>query len=231
MMKYIFTLMILSSFIYASEKESFPIITVHSTSEVSALANNIIFTVIIKTKSTNPNKVYSDHKILEKKLLDLFRKFQIPDTNITYSLLNLNSYSTTRRKNGQDEDVYYYTSNQSVTILLKNISSYLDFQLALLENGFHQFRSKFSSSNITGLKELGYKRALNIAEKNASIIVSNMGKKLGKIFEVVAEADEKFNFEKPTIQRYYRDESRSLTNISQNVIVKTKLKVTYCIID
>ena len=228
-MKYLLAfLLFIISFLAANENDSIPTITVHADASVEVPADMIIFSVIIKVENEEPEFAFDEHKQLENKLLETISEFNIPDSNITYSLLNMRSSSKSIRTATGDERFYTYLTSQSVQIAFYEVESYLKFQLELLKNGFHQFSSRFASTEIEGLKDKGYKKALEVAKENASLIAKNMGKDLGSIIKVVTETNDKFEFEQPKIiGRMMRDMSINLTDIKQTVSFITKLRVVY----
>ena len=143
----------------------------------------------------------------------------------------MRSSKKTKRTQSGDMEFYTYLTSQNVKIAFYDVQAYLKFQVELLKNGFHQISSSFSSTHLKGLKEAGYKKALKIAEENASIIAKNMGKKLGPIVKVVTETSDKFEFEQPKIlRRVMYDTMTNLTDIEQSVSIVTKLRVVYKIL-
>ena len=57
------------------------------TSSVTQIpADAIYFSITLSSQSEDPQKAFDDHKILEKNLLNLFKKFEIADSNVSYSL-------------------------------------------------------------------------------------------------------------------------------------------------
>jgi len=176
----------------------------------------------------DPQLAFNEHKYIVKRLLDLISEFDIADSNITYSLLNMRPSEKIRRQQFGEEKYYTYTASQIVKITFYNVKSYLEFQIELLKMGFNQFSSSFSSTHVKGLKEEGYKKALLVAEENAIIIAKNIGKKLGSIVQIITETSDKFEFEQPTALRNIRlDRATSLTDIEQTVSVVTRLRVVY----
>lgn len=230
-MKYFYFVFLSLSFVLAGEHDSTATITVHATASVEVPADMVIFSVTIRAEKEEPQLAFDEHKELETKLLATISDFNIPDSNINYSLLNLRSSRKSRRTPSGDQEFYTYLTSQNVKVNFYNVESYLKFQVELLKNGFHQFSSSFSSRHFDGLKDAGYKKALKIAKENASIIVKNIGKKLGSIVNVVTETSDKFEFEQPKILRSVMyDRTTNLTDIKQTVSVITKLRVVYKIL-
>jgi len=156
-------------------------VKVQTYSAIKVPADEIIFSINLNVTKQNAQEAYDFHKNKEKDLIPLFKKFEIPDSSVTYSLLNIS-----KARNYKKQKQYFQT-RQGINVTLNNIQKYEAFQIALLSNGFNDFRATFSSSQRKkALDDLSI-RALEQAKKEAQIIADNLGKKLGEILEVVTQ--------------------------------------------
>ena len=51
------------------------------------IADILYFNIALSIENSDPQKAFSEHKLLEEKLIKLFTDFSIPDTTIKYSLM------------------------------------------------------------------------------------------------------------------------------------------------
>ena len=85
-----------------------------------------------------------------------------------------------------------------------------------------------STTEIAEARELGFKKAIEKAEKEAEIISKNLGRKLGKVLEV--ESNNRDYVAQPTVQALTAGtvyQSYGLIEIPQNVTLHTSLKVKF----
>lgn len=100
----------------------------------------------------------------------------------------------------------------------------------MLDNGFYEFNTTFSTDKFKGVKDKGLKKALKLAKEDAVAIAKAMNKKLGDILEINTT----------TRETPYIDARRSsttikvrkdMTEIKQSVQVHTYMEVKFSIID
>ena len=193
-------------------------ISIESSSTVYAVADILYFSITISADDPDPLKVFEKHKLLEKKLINLFKEFSIPDSSIQYTLLTL-------RKTDRRADDKKFTSTQNVKVVFKGISKYQEFQVRLLSNGFYQFRAGFGSSKVEKARKDGYKAALKNARRDAKIIAETLGKKVGEILKISTKTNEfrQLNHSSASLTASVN----SLIEIEQSVAARTNLKVTF----
>ncbi|GBD87405.1 hypothetical protein BMS3Abin03_01337 [bacterium BMS3Abin03] len=147
-----------------------------STSSVTQIpADEIYFTVVLSTEDADPQKAFEDHKTLEKNLLNIFSEFEFADSNISYSLLNINN------THPKLKDKPLYRTRQVVNVKFNDFNKYEPFQLALLSKGIYNFRAKFISGGADEWLEKGIQEAVLNATREAEMTAKSSGKKLGKI--------------------------------------------------
>ena len=193
-------------------------ITVESSATVHVIADILYFNITLSVDNPDPKDVFAQHKVLEDKLLKLFTEFSIPDTSIQYSLLSI------RKKNRKPDDKIF-SSSQRVNIVFQGTSKYENFQVALLSNGFYEFRSGFGSSQIEKARKDGYKTALENAKRDATIIAETLGKEVGEIIDVSSRTNEFRQLDHSSAIRIAS--VQSLIEIEQTVAARTNLKVVF----
>lgn len=155
-----------------------PSVLIRTTSVTQIPADEIYFTVTLSTQNENANKAFEEHKILEKNLLNVFRKFEFADSNISYSLLNIGNARS------QSKEQPLYKTRQIVNVKFDDFNKYEPLQLALLSKGIYHFNAKFTSGDADEWVEKGIQEAILKATKEAEMTAKNSGKKLGKILEI-----------------------------------------------
>jgi len=185
-------------------------------------ADEIIFTINLSASEKDAQKAYEKHQSQEKNLIPLLHKFGVPDSLITYSLMDISK--SRNRKNKID-----FRTRQNINVKIRDIKQYEPFQIALLSNGINDFRATFSSSQKEKAMEQVPLKGLEQAKKEAQVIADKLGRKLGKILEVAT-------------QRYRQSLSRgealtivsdvgSLMEIQQFIEYSTNITVTFELID
>ncbi len=193
-------------------------ITVDASSTVYVVADILYFSIDLSIENPDPQKAFDQHELLEKKLLDLFAEFSIPDSSVQYSLLSI-------RKIDPRNDEKRFMTSQKVKVTFNDLSKYHEFQVKLLSNGFYVFRSGFGSSEIEKARKSGYKAALKNAKRDARIIAETLGKKIGEIIEISTRTNEFRQLDHSSELRVAS--VHSLIEIEQTLGARTNLKVTF----
>lgn len=195
-------------------------IIIDADSRVEVPANEITFSITIQKVDTNAQNAYKGIKQKEKQFLPLLKKFNIPDTNITYSLIGFNQSAAYR-----NEPVKYQAS-ENVVIKLHDFKEYEPFQLALISIGIYHFYGTFSTTKIKDARKEGFQKALDNAKSEAKIICDKIDRKLGKVLEVESN-NRNYIVTSPMQSVSLTAVERKLIDIPQHVTLYTKLKVKY----
>jgi uncharacterized protein YggE len=209
-----------SSIITWAQNESF--IVISSDSRVEIPANEIAFSIYLEQTDENAQNAFDALKEQEKKFLPLLKEFEIPDSSIFYSLIQLRKDRAYNNKPNQ------FVAGETVVIKLYDFKKYEDFQIALLAIDITNFNATLSASEIKTARELGFKKAIESAENEAEIISKNLGRHLGKVLEV--ESKNRDFVAQPTVQALQSGtvyQSHGLIDIPQNVTLNTSLKIKY----
>ena len=133
-------------------------ITIDASTTIETPADMIRFRITLNTESDSAHTAFEKHRMLEKRLVQLIERYEVKDSDITYSLMGI-------RKQKDREDKITYITDQRVNLDLYDIDNYYDYQLTLLTSGFDQFRSKFTVKNESALIEKGYEKAIKNVNK------------------------------------------------------------------
>ena len=211
---YIAFWLLLPILLFAQENKS--TISIRAVSEILIPANVIKFNIHFGQEEKDPQLAFEKHKELEKRLLKIIKKFEIPDTSISYSLISIS-------KSKQKNNTNFFKTSQSVVISLTNFDKYYPFQLALLNNGFYEFNARFSTNRVFEARKQGYKRSLEIAKNNAREIAKSLNRKLGPIINIKTSVN---NLEKYGGSSAIRIPS-SFVSIKQNIKILTQVMVEF----
>jgi len=151
---------------------------INTSSVIQIPADNIFFSISLSVENEDAEKAYNEHKALETNLLNVLREFDIPDSNISYSLLQIG------RNPSFSKEHTSYKTRQLVSFLLNDFNKYDSLQLALLSKGIYQYTANFTSTGSDEWIEKGTQEALAKATKEAEITAKNIGMKLGNIVDV-----------------------------------------------
>jgi len=176
---FVFVLILIStsSFMRAQDSDQPSIlISTHSVTQIPADA--IYLSLTLSSKSEDPKKAFDDHKKLEQNLFDLFKEFEIADSNIGYSLLYIG------KTPAYTKEAPGYMTRQVVSIRLDDFTKYEPIQLALLSGGIYEYRAKFIADESDTWLDKGIQEAIVEAKSEAKLTARNTGKKIGDIITI-----------------------------------------------
>ncbi|MCJ7553339.1 MAG: SIMPL domain-containing protein [Ignavibacteriaceae bacterium] len=195
-------------------------IIIDADSRIEIPAKEITFAIVIEQVDTNAQNAYNGLKQLEEKFIPLLKEFNIPDSNISYSL------SKFRREGGFNNRPVQFKANENIVIKLYDFKQYEPFQLALLSIGIYSFNGTFSTTEIKEAREIGFRIALEKAEQEAKLISNQLGRELGKVLEVESK-NKDYVVTSPMQGMYSTVEEMKLIDIPQHVTLYTNVKVKY----
>lgn len=158
------------------------IITISSQGSVNLPADIIRFTININADENTPEKAYNLHKKKEAVLVDLLKKFEIKEENINFEPISV-SKKNLRQNNAREENIYQ--TIQSVIVNIDDFEAFEKMQVALIENGFDNFKGDFLSSQTEKGKDLAIKQAIENAKEKANLIANEAGIKIGEIEKIL----------------------------------------------
>ena len=209
--------------ILAQNKEKITF-TVNATGMAKLLADNINITLNLGVENKDPQRAYEEHKLRESKILSLIKKYGIADKDISYSLFKISKYRDYR-----DKKVSFKT-NQSLQFILKDFANYTELQLDLLQNGFYEFSSNFSTTKRKEGHEKSVKDALQNTESEAQLYAKNLNMKVSKIVSI--ETNNPIIY--PRSDLMFKAElapSGGLVDIPQYITITTNVKVVYTLVE
>lgn len=193
-------------------------ITIDASTTIETPADMIRFSITLNTESDSAHKAFEKHRMLEKRLVKIIKRYNVRDSDYTYSLMGI-------RRHKDREDNITYITDQRVNLYLNDLDKYYDYQLTLLTNGFDQFRSKFTVKNESSLIEKGYEKAIRNAKAEAKLLADKINKKLGAVIAIVSRSysDEVLEFSVTSVSA-----SRgSLLDINKMVSKRINMKIMF----
>ncbi len=162
----------------AAAQNSTNFIEVSANATIRVPADQIIFGINLTSEDKDPNTVFDVHKKLEKNLMEIFNQFNIPDSNITFSLLTIHNI----RRNEKEGTVFQ--SNQNVMVKLIDIKQYEKFQIALLKNEIYNFNASFAINDPQKGEAEALKASTRKGREEAELIAKSMGREVGEAIEI-----------------------------------------------
>ncbi len=212
-----------------------PVISIHSQahenyilvsaeSQMQLPADAITFSINLGEEDTTAELAFKRIKNIENNLVRLLKVFNIPDSNVAYSLKR---FGKTAAHGNKPE---MYQTGEEVILKLNNPNQYESFQQKLLSNGIYSFHSEFSSTEIKMSKDTCLAKALDNSKEKAELICRKINRKLGKVLMV--ESDNRYDVINPrgsftTSYLQAGSVAQSLTNIPQHVTLSAMVKVKY----
>ena len=189
-------------------------------------ADEILFSIKLSVIDEKATKAYNEHKILEKKFLEIVNESGIPDSNITYSLMEMKK----ERPNRKGKRLV--RSSQNVHIKLVDMRQYEPLQVNLLSNGFEDFYAIFSSSKKTAARKSAMVKAIEQAKTDAALIAEKLGKSVGDILQITTTGVPEFKVRAEQVRvDYLRVEGQSFLQIPQMVQSNINVTVKFELVD
>ncbi|NCS90060.1 MAG: hypothetical protein AUK34_07505 [Ignavibacteria bacterium CG2_30_36_16] len=224
---------IISSFIlFAQQIEKDKIVVIGSAS-IEVPADRVMLKLTITFEDRiDGQKAYTQHKEQELKLLNFLKELNIPDSLVTYSLLNI----STRFEYPSSQQIKIFQTSQTVSIILTDLSKLPSFQLSLISNGYTSFEGSFESSKSPGAVKEALSKAVQQAKIKAEIMANAAGRKIKKVSKI-SDTDEI----EPRIASYrnyiysrnisYSRTTIQLINIPQTVTIDKQVRVIFDLVD
>ncbi len=215
----------------AQSKEPDRIVVIGSAS-IDAPADRIVINVHLSfSDSADGKSAFQLHKTAEERLGAFLLSRAIPESVVTYTLLNIvtSTYNAWR-----DKSSIVYTTNQTITIVVSDFKKYPQFILALISEGFANINQQFQSSKGPDAQKQATQMAVQQARVKAELMASAAGRKIKKVSKI-SDTDET----EPAFGRYYLRSTLGdrtstyfqLSAIPQTVSVDKQVKVVFDLVE
>jgi uncharacterized protein YggE len=208
---------------YPQAQENYILVTAES--QMQLPANVITFSINLAEEDTTAQLALKKIKKQENNLVQLLKDFNIPDSNVAYSLKRFG------RTPAHEKKPIMYRTIEEVALKLNNSDEYESFQQKLLSIGIYLFHSNFTSTEINKSKDACLAKALDNSKEKAEQICRKLKRKLGKVLEV--ESGNKYQVANPE-ESFYKTSylqvaamDQNLINIPQRVTLTATVRVKY----
>lgn len=213
---------LLFTFSNLAQSQNHSTVSVQAEGEVSVTADIILFQININRFKDTAQEAFSQHKEQESFLTSLLKEKGIDEQHITAQPINI---SPRRQSNRTGVE-----TRQQVILTLEDITQFEEMQLALIENGFDNFSSRFSAKQLTDARDRALEKAVEEARRKAELIAQASGKQLGDIKSI--------NYGSRTSQPVFRTMdvamevgTESLLQFEHSLSIKERVDIVYELID
>lgn len=165
---------------YAQENQKItPLIHVQGEGKVYTTPDQVSVQVSVETKGKSASEIKKQNDIKIEAVLNAIKKFAIPKEDYQTDRISLNT------QYDYDNKKHSYYANQSIKILLKDISKYDGLMEAMVDAGINQINNvEFKSSKLVFFQSEARKKAMKDAKMKAEDYVSVLGQKIGKAITI-----------------------------------------------
>lgn len=156
-------------------KPQIPQVTVSGEGKIKVTPDQALITVSIETKGTKAADVKKENDIAVEKVLQFVKRMKLPKEDVLTQRVNLYpNYDYEKKKHN-------YLANQTIVILLKDLSKYDELSEGLIDAGVNRIENvEFKSSKLEQLQSDARKAAMKDAKQKAEDYVSVLNQKIGK---------------------------------------------------
>jgi uncharacterized protein len=156
-------------------KPQIPQVTVSGEGKIKVTPDQAYITVSIETKGTKAADVKKENDIAVEKVLQFVKRMKLPKEDVLTQRVNLYpNYDYEKKKHN-------YLANQTIVILLKDLSKYDELSEGLIDAGVNRIDNvEFKSSKLEQLQSDARKAAMKDAKQKAEDYVSVLNQKIGK---------------------------------------------------
>lgn len=165
---------------YAQENQKpMPLIHVQGEGKVYATPDQVSIHVSVETKGKNAAEIKKQNDQKMEAAINAIKKFNVPKEDYQTERISLNP------QYDYDTKKHSYYANQSLKILLKDLTKYDGLMEALVDAGINQINGvEFKSSKLAQLQSDARKKAMKDAKLKADDYVLVLGQKVGKAFTI-----------------------------------------------
>jgi uncharacterized protein YggE len=172
------TSIFMSTMAFAQTKE-LEKINVIGEAEIEISADQVKFDITLTYKDyENVKTAFDQHKKAETELLNFLTNLNIPKKNIKYTLISFNK-NVEYLPDGKHRE--FFATQQNVNVKLEDLNSYADLLIKLVNAGFTNVNTSFTSSKESNFHTDLMEKAILQAKSKAEVMAKVANRKLGKI--------------------------------------------------
>jgi uncharacterized protein YggE len=200
-------------------------IHVTAEAEIELPADQVVLQVQMNYRDyDNVKNAFDQHKAAEAKLLALIKDLKVPAKDVQYSLISFNRQMEYQADSKMRE---YFQTQQTVTVRLKDLKTYPAVVIKLVNAGFTNVSTGFTSSQLNDFPEVLLQKAVAQAKKKAEVIATAANRKLGFVTFVSDTAKSDPVFRAEVAYAKASDSGNLSSEIPQTVKRSLSLEVTF----
>lgn len=216
-------LLFMTHFTFAQKNMPDERIQVTGEAEIEIPADQVVFNITLNYRDyDNVKTTFDQHKAAEARLLQFLKDLKVADKNITYSLINFNR-QVEFKPDGTPKE--YFATQQNVTVRLEELTTYSGFLIRLVNAGFTNVNTAFTSSKANDFHSALLEKAIEQARKKAEVLALASGRKLGRVTHVsdTAQPDPVFRAE----LAYAKSANDFISEVPQSIKKSISLNVAF----
>lgn len=164
---------------YGQETKQIPLININGEGKVKVAPDQVCISATVETKGNNAKDVKKQNDEKMDAVLKFIKKMNVPTADFKTKQVALNpQYDYEKKKTS-------YNANQTVEIVLKDLSKYDELMEGLVQQGINRIdKVSFETSKLVQLQSDARKLAMKDAKVKAEDYVSVLGQKVGKAFVI-----------------------------------------------
>ncbi|GAB2622639.1 hypothetical protein GCM10027035_18060 [Emticicia sediminis] len=191
-------------------------------------ADRVVFNITLRfNDSINIQAAYSKHKIAENKLLEFLKTNNIPNKNVSYTLISVGrelEFDEETRKR-----LLRFGTNQNISVTVEDVKKYAEFMMKLISAGFTEVSTSFTSSQENEFREILITKAIETARKKANVMAKASNRVIYRILKVsdTDESDSEFRYDDVAYAAMAVSNGAGITEIPQSITKKYSVKVVF----
>lgn len=191
-------------------------------------ADRVVFNISLRFNDlTNIQTAYSKHKKAENQLLDFLKSNNIPNSNISYTLISIGQEtdfdSQTRKK------TFSFGTTQNISVKIEDVKKYAEFMIKLISVGFTDVSTSFTSSQENEFRDILIKKAIETAQKKAEVMAKASNRTIHQISKIsdTDETDTVFRYNDLSYSTTTSPNGSGITEIPQTITKSYSIKVVF----
>ncbi|RFS17602.1 SIMPL domain-containing protein [Emticicia sp. C21] len=195
-------------------------------------ADKVVFSIQLKfTDSTDIKVAYAKHKNAESSLVNFLKDANVPNKNITYTLISVGREISYDRETNKEQ--VEFGTHQSVSVTIEDVKKYAEFMMKLISAGFTDVHASFTSSKANDFEDVLIQKAIEIARKKAEAMAKASNREIKKIVKVSDTEESDYTFSYTDTMNFSTvaavGSDINITEIPQTISKSYKVKVVFAL--
>lgn len=214
MRKYLLLIAVLIGTISFAQENSEPKVTVLGTGTVNIVPDRVVINSRIEHTGNSAAEVKRQNDEVVNEVIKYLRSEGIESKDIQTEYIRLN------KEYNYDSKETFYSANQAISILLKDLSKYETIMSGLLESGLNRIDGvQFQTSRKEELQAEARKKAVINAQQKATEYAQALGQQIGQAISINEVQTDHF-------QPVYRVMEMQAESLEQETIAPGEMEVT-----